>query len=148
DNIQVCNLTTPAQYFHVLRRQMKRNFRKPLIIMTPKSLLRHKEAVSPLEHFTAGHFQEMIDDDHADPRRVRRVLLCSGKIYYDLQAARSKAEADEVAIIRVEQFYPFRHELLDKILGRYRQAREWAWVQEESQNMGGWTFMELRLRML
>jgi 2-oxoglutarate dehydrogenase E1 component len=148
DNIQVCNLTTPAQYFHVLRRQMKRNFRKPLIIMTPKSLLRHKEAVSPLEHFSTGHFQEVIDDEHAECARVRRVLLCSGKVYYDLHAGRIKTGTDEVAIIRVEQFYPLRTELLDKILGRYRQAREWAWVQEESQNMGGWTFMDQRLRAL
>jgi 2-oxoglutarate dehydrogenase E1 component len=148
DNIQVCNVTTPAQYFHLLRRQMKRNFRKPLIIMTPKSLLRHKEAVSPLEHFTAGHFQEILDDDQADPDRVRRVLLCSGKVYYDLHSGRAKSGADDVAIIRVEQLYPLRAELLDKILGRYRKAREWAWVQEESQNMGAWTFMDQRLRAL
>jgi 2-oxoglutarate dehydrogenase E1 component len=148
DNIQVVNLTTPAQYFHVLRRQMKRQFRKPLIIMTPKSLLRHKEAVSPLEHFSTGYFHEVLADDQADPKRVQRVLLCSGKVYYDLLQGRAKLGADEVAIIRVEQLYPFREELFDKILGRYRKARQWAWVQEESQNMGGWTFMDQRLRGL
>src|SRR5439155_21780851 len=91
DNIQVCNPTTPAQYFHVLRRQMKRNFRRPLILMTPKSLLRHKAAVSPVEDFTAGTFQEVFDDLASDPAKVRRVLICSGKIYYDLLARRADA---------------------------------------------------------
>jgi 2-oxoglutarate dehydrogenase E1 component len=148
DNIQVCNLTTPAQYFHLLRRQMLRNFRKPLILMTPKSLLRHKEAVSPLEHFTSGHFEEVLDDVQADPARVRRVLLCSGKVYYDLLDGRAKKGAEEVAIVRVEQFYPFCEELFRQVQARYRKAREWAWVQEESQNMGGWTFMDPRLRAL
>ncbi len=148
NNMQVCNLTTPAQYFHVLRRQMKRNFRKPLVIMTPKSLLRHKECVSPVEAFTDGRFEEIIDDPAADPGRVRRVLLCGGKVYYDLLEGRAKRGADDVAIIRVEQLYPLREDLLVKILTRYRKAREWAWVQEESQNMGAWTFMEPRLRAL
>jgi 2-oxoglutarate dehydrogenase E1 component len=148
DNIQVCNLTTPAQYFHLLRRQMKRNFRKPLFLLTPKSLLRHKEAVSPVDQFTSGLFHEVIDDTQADPNRVRRVLLCSGKIYYDLLEGRAKRGAEEVAIIRVEQFYPFRDDLFKQLLHRHRKAREWAWVQEESQNMGGWSFMEPRLRAL
>jgi 2-oxoglutarate dehydrogenase E1 component len=148
DNIQVCNLTTPAQYFHVLRRQMKRNFRKPLVLMTPKSLLRHKEAVSPVEQFCSGHFEEVVDDPAADPDRVRRVLLCSGKVYYDLVDWRARKDVDEVAIVRVEQFYPLCEDLLQRILSRYRKAREWAWVQEESQNMGGWTFMDQRLRAL
>jgi 2-oxoglutarate dehydrogenase E1 component len=148
DNIQVCNLTTPAQYFHLLRRQQKRNFRRPLVLMTPKSLLRHKEAVSPVDEFTEGHFAEVLDDPAADPGRVRRVLLCSGKVYYDLREARAQQGADGVAILRVEQFYPLNEELLKETLGRYRKAREWAWVQEESQNMGGWWFMEARLRAL
>jgi 2-oxoglutarate dehydrogenase E1 component len=148
DNIQVCYPTTPAQYFHVLRRQLKRDFRKPLVLMTPKSLLRHKRAVSPVEELTEGHFREVIDDTKVDPGRVRRVLLCSGKVYYDLLERRLKAEAEDVAIVRVEQFYPFPEELLRKELARYRRAKEWAWVQEESQNMGGWTFMEPRLRAL
>jgi 2-oxoglutarate dehydrogenase E1 component len=148
DNIQVCNLTTPGQYFHLLRRQMKRKFRKPLVLMTPKSLLRHKACVSPLEHFTSGHFEEVLDDTAADPARVRRVLLCSGKVYYDLLEERARQSADEVAVVRVEQFYPFREDLFKQLPARYRKAREWAWVQEESQNMGGWTFMEPRLRAL
>jgi 2-oxoglutarate dehydrogenase E1 component len=152
DNIQVGNPTTPAQYFHVLRRQMKRSFRKPLVLMTPKSLLRHKEVMSPIEEFVSGHFREVLDDAAADPGRVRRVLLCSGKVYYDLLERRADkanaARAAEVAIIRVEQFYPFPEEMLKQLLGSYNKAREWVWVQEESQNMGGWTFMEPRLRAL
>ncbi len=146
DNMQVCYPSTPAQYFHVLRRQMKRNFRKPLILMTPKSLLRLKAAVSPVEAFTQGRFQEVIDDAAADPGRVRRVLLCSGKIYYELAERRAQEESGEVALVRVEQLYPFPEEVLGKVLARYRKAKEWAWVQEESQNMGAWSFMEPRLR--
>jgi 2-oxoglutarate dehydrogenase E1 component len=148
ENMQVCNLTTPAQYFHVLRRQMKRNFRKPLIIMTPKSLLRYKPAVSPLEEFTGGGFLEVIDDAMADPARVRRVLLCSGKVYYDLLERREHDDSGQLAIIRLEQFYPLPVEALRGAVGRYRKAKEWVWVQEESLNMGGWTFMEPRLRAL
>jgi 2-oxoglutarate dehydrogenase E1 component len=148
DNIQVCNLTTPAQSFHVLRRQLKRSFRKPLILMTPKSLLRLKAAVSPIEDFTTGHFVEVLDDDQVDSARVRRVLLCSGKVYYELLEHRAKQQAKEVALVRVEQFYPFPAELLREILSQYRKAKEWVWVQEESMNMGGWTFIEPRLRAL
>jgi 2-oxoglutarate dehydrogenase E1 component len=148
DNMQVCYPSTPAQYFHVLRRQMKRDFRKPLILMTPKSLLRLKAAVSPIDDFTEGRFLEVLDDTDADPARVRRVLLCSGKVYYDLLDQRDREKMTEVAIIRQEQFYPLHEELLRKTLARYRKAREWVWVQEESQNMGGWTFIEPRLRAL
>jgi 2-oxoglutarate dehydrogenase E1 component len=148
DNIQVCLLSTPAQYFHVLRRQMKRDFRKPLIIMTPKSLLRHKKAVSPVQELSEGRFREVIDDDTADPTRVRRVLLCSGKVFYDLQDRRLEVERDDLAMVRVEQLYPFPVEMLRRTLGRYREAKEWVWVQEESLNMGGWTFMEPRLRAM
>jgi 2-oxoglutarate dehydrogenase E1 component len=148
DNIQVCNLTTPAQYFHLLRRQQKRSFRKPLILMTPKSLLRNEAAVSPVEELTQGHFLEVLDDPAADPGRVRRVLLCSGKVYYDLLKRRAEEEAGKVAIIRVEQFYPFPYELIRQALRRYREAEEWVWVQEESLNMGGWGFIEPRLRAL
>src|SRR5262249_31739876 len=100
ENMQVSYPTTPAQYFHLLRRQMRRNFRKPLVVMTPKSLLRNKAAVSALDEFTAGSFQEFIDDLHADPSRIRRVLLCSGKVYYDLLERRKDDQADDVAIIR------------------------------------------------
>jgi 2-oxoglutarate dehydrogenase E1 component len=148
DNIQVCNCSTPAQYFHVLRRQMKRELRKPLIVATPKSLLRLKEAVSPLDEFTAGSFHTVLGDTFAEPDRVRRVLLCSGKVYYDLQKQRQERGIRDVAIIRVEQLYPWPEETLRQIVQRYRRASEWIWAQEESQNMGAWTFVEPRLRAL
>jgi 2-oxoglutarate dehydrogenase E1 component len=148
DNIQVCNLTTPAQYFHVLRRQLKRNFRKPLILMTPKSLLRHKAAVSPVAELINGRFSGVLDDPTADSGQVRRVVLCGGKVYYDLLEHRNESGRGDVAIVRVEQFYPFPVEDLRRILLRYRKAKERIWAQEESLNMGGWTFMEPRLRAL
>jgi 2-oxoglutarate dehydrogenase E1 component len=148
DNIQVCYPSTPAQYFHLLRRQMKRDFRKPLVVMTPKSLLRLKAACSPLDEFVSGRFREVLDDADADPARTRRVVLCSGKVYYDLLERRAEAKAHDIALVRVEQFYPFPEEPLKRILARYRKAREWVWAQEESQNMGGWFFMEPRLRSL
>jgi 2-oxoglutarate dehydrogenase E1 component len=148
DNIQVCNLTTPAQYFHSLRRQVKRDFRKPLIVMTPKSLLRHKQCVSPIEELISGCFREILDDVAGKPERIRRVLMCSGKVYYDLLERRTERKIDDVAIVRMEQFYPFAEATLRQIFGRYKSAREWVWVQEESQNMGGWSFVEPRLRAL
>jgi 2-oxoglutarate dehydrogenase E1 component len=147
DNIQVCNPTTPAQYFHVLRRQMRRNFRKPLVLLTPKSLLRHKRAVSSTDELTTGHFQEVLDDSAAGSR-VRRVLLCSGKVYYDLLARREELGTEDVAIVRVEQFYPFPLDQLTEVRDRYHKAKEWLWVQEESLNMGGWGFMQPRLGAL
>jgi 2-oxoglutarate dehydrogenase E1 component len=148
DNMQVCYPSTPAQYFHLLRRQMKRNFRKPLIVMTPKSMLRLKSANSPLDEFVKGRFQEVLDDANADAARVRRVLLCSGKVYYDLLERRAEAKANDIAIVRIEQFHPFPEGVIERILSRYRKAKEWVWVQEESQNMGGWSYMEPRLRSL
>ena len=148
DNIQVVNATTPAQYFHLLRRQVKRDFRKPLIVMTPKSLLRSKQAVSSLNDFASGHFQEVIDDQVA-PERVKRVVLCSGKVYYDLVAKREEwNKTRDVAIVRLEQLYPWPAAALEAAVGRYRAAREWVWCQEESQNMGGWTFVSPLLRKL
>src|SRR5262249_29840022 len=144
NNIQVCNLTTPAQYFHALRRQVKRDFRKPLIVMTPKSLLRHKDAVSPVSEFTDGQFREIIDDSAAEPDRVRRVLACSGKVYYDLQQARRDGGVRDVAIVRVEQLYPLHEEHLKQVLGRYRRAKDLVWVQEEPLNMGAWSYMDQR----
>ncbi len=147
DNIQVCYPSTPAQYFHVLRRQLHRDFRKPLIVMTPKSLLRHKACVSPWNELTDGQFHEIMDDATVDAGKVRRIVLCSGKIYYDLVEQRAK-EPKPVALVRVEQFYPFAVEQMQQVIGRYPKAREVLWVQEESLNMGGWTFMEPRLRAL
>jgi 2-oxoglutarate dehydrogenase E1 component len=146
DNIQVCYPSTPVQYFHLLRRQMKRNFRKPLVLMTPKSLLRHKQCVSQIDQFIRGRFEEVIDDQSADPARVRRVVLCSGKVYYDLQEGRGQAPKADVAVVRLEQFYPFPAQPLERIVSRYASAKEWVWAQEESLNMGGWSFVEPRLR--
>ncbi len=148
DNIQVCYPSTPGQYFHLLRRQMKRPFRKPLIVMTPKSLLRHKRAVSPIDELVNGQFHEVLDDTEVDPARVKRVVLCSGKVYYDLLERRLEEKKTDVALVRVEQFYPFPVEALRQIQETYSESQEWVWAQEESLNMGGWTFMEPRLRAL
>src|SRR5262245_53332692 len=124
DNIQVGNFTPPAQLFHALRRQMKRPFRKPLIVMTPKSLLRHPKAVSPVSEFESGRFHEVLDDPTTAPEKVRRVILCSGKVYYDLLAKREKLKTDDTALVRLEQFYPWPGEQLQSTLGRYKKARE------------------------
>jgi len=155
DNIQVAYPTTPAQYFHLLRRQVKRNFRKPLVVMTPKSLLRISEkkpvelqAASPISEFTSGHFREVLDDQKAKPELVTRLLLSSGKVYYDLAAKRDELGTQAVAVIRLEQLYPWPQDQLAAVFSRYRRCREWVWVQEESQNMGGWTFAEPRLRAM
>ncbi|HEY8923457.1 MAG TPA: 2-oxoglutarate dehydrogenase E1 component [Polyangia bacterium] len=146
DNIQVCNLTTPAQLFHVLRRQVLRPYRKPLIIMSPKSLLRHPQAVSTVEDFTNGAFRYVIaDPTKPDPAKVSRILLCTGKVYYDLVAARAEQKRDDIAIIRIEQLYPLRKdELLDCLQG-YREGTELIWVQEEPKNMGAWPYMNREL---
>ncbi len=144
NNLFVCNFTTPSQLFHALRRQLKRDFRKPMVIMTPKSLLRHPKAVSTLEELSKNQFQEILDDPlfskPAEAKKAKKVLLCSGKVYYDLVAEREKQKQEqEIAVIRVEQLYPWPKELLKKILTRYESVKEFFWVQEEPQNMGGWT---------
>jgi 2-oxoglutarate dehydrogenase E1 component len=144
DNMQICNLTTPAQLFHCLRRQVLRPWRKPLIVMTPKSLLRHREAVSPLSEFSQGKFRRVIADD-LDPAKVKRVLLCSGKVYYDLLDARRKLGREDVAIIRLEQLYPLNSELV-RALDAYKDGTPLVWVQEEPANMGAWYFVNARLR--
>ena len=145
-NIQVCNPTTPAQYFHVLRRQLRRPFRKPLIIMSPKSLLRHPAAVSPVTELRTGGFQEILDDP-TPPRSARRLVLCSGKVYYDLLAAREAAGLDDTAILRVEQLYPLHEDRLRALLETYGDA-EVCWAQEESENRGAWTYIAPRLSRL
>lgn len=141
NNIQVCNLTTPAQLFHVLRRQMKREFKKPLVIMTPKSLLRHKECVSKVADFTDGHFHNIIDDLSVDKNRIKKIILCSGKVFYDLESYRKTRGYEHIAIVRVEQFYPLDRELFSSILKSYPEEAEITWCQEEPKNMGGWTFI-------
>ena len=145
NNIQVCNLTTPAQYFHVLRRQMKREFKKPLIIMTPKSLLRHRECVSKVAAFTDSEFWSVLDDPDADAESVRRIVLCSGKVYYDLRAHRAEQGITDTALIRIEQFYPLNRDLLRRVLDQYPHAETHVWCQEEPCNMGAWTFLSPRL---
>jgi len=149
-NMQVVNCSTAAQYFHVLRRQARQRPRKPLVIITPKSLLRLPDAASGIEQFASGGFLPVIGDKSVDAAAVTCVLLCSGKVYYDLVAERTKlggsATAESgIAIVRVEQFYPFPKNLLVQELSRFPNATDIRWVQEEPQNMGGWTFMEPRL---
>ncbi len=143
DNIQVCNPSTPAQYFHLLRRQVKRNWRKPLVVLTPKSLLRHPKCVSTLEDLSEGKYQRVIGDGVADPDKIDRVLLCSGKIYYELLEQRTKlGREDEVAIVRLEQYYPFPVDELTGVLENYGPQVPVVWVQEEPRNMGAWHFLK------
>jgi len=147
DNLQVANLTTPAQYFHLLRRQIKAPFRKPLVLMTPKSLLRHPMAVSSLADLAQGGFKPVIDDSEA-AASVKKVIFCSGKIYYQLVTRRQQVGSSDTAIVRVEQLYPFPEQMLRKIVGRYKKAASWLWVQEEPENMGAWQFIRPRLGAL
>ena len=142
NNMQVVYPTTPSQIFHVLRRQMHRNFRKPLIVMTPKSLLRHKRCVSDIAEFAEGGFRNVIDAEAADADAVRRVILCSGKVYYDLLAGLEEKALEEVALVRMEQLYPFPETELLGAISRYRNAEEYLWVQEEALNMGAWYFVQ------
>jgi 2-oxoglutarate dehydrogenase E1 component len=145
DNIQVIYPTTPAQYFHSLRRQALRKWRKPLIVMTPKSLLRHPKSVSPREEFSKGSFLRVIADSGPARRRsVKRILLCSGKIYFDLEHKRQELGRDDVAIIRLEQLYPFPEKPLQSLLAEYPAATPLTWVQEEPENMGAWWYLNLR----
>ena len=146
NNIQVANCTTPANFFHILRRQMHREFRKPLIIFTPKSLLRAPKCVSPLEDFTEGKFKEVIDDDYADAKKVKRVLFCSGKIFYDLQDKQQVDQRKDVAIVRIEQLYPTPVQQMLKLKAKYSKATEFIWVQEEPENMGAWPYMCRKFR--
>jgi len=146
DNMQVCNLTTPAQYFHVLRKQMIQFFRKPLIIMTPKSLLRHKRAVSDLAELEEGKFQTVLTDP--DFKKAKSLILCSGKVYYDLLEKRESLKKPDTAILRLEQIYPFPEDRLKEVLQEYPQAKTLRWVQEEPRNKGAWTFVQERLNAL
>ncbi|SFS03672.1 2-oxoglutarate dehydrogenase E1 component [Sphingomonas jatrophae] len=144
DNLQVCNITEPANYFHVLRRQMMRNFRKPLIIMTPKSLLRKKEAVSTLADFTGdSHFRRILSDPRAPADdKVERLVLCSGKVFYDLAEARDKSGDETTSIVRIEQLYPFPSDALAARIARMPRLRDVVWAQEEPKNNGAWFFVE------
>ncbi|CAA7612220.1 2-oxoglutarate dehydrogenase E1 component [Magnetospirillum sp. UT-4] len=150
DNWSVCNITTPGNYFHALRRQLHRNFRKPLVIMSPKSLLRHKLCVSPLASMLTGSrfYRVLAETERLVPdTKIRRVILCSGKVYYDLFEERAKREINDVALIRVEQLYPWPKDAIKKELARYPEA-DLVWVQEEPANMGPWTFVDRRIEFL
>jgi 2-oxoglutarate dehydrogenase E1 component len=146
-NMQVCVPSTPAQMFHMLRRQMLRPYRKPLIIMSPKSMLRHKESVSSLDDLAHGAFQPLIpEQEKLDPKKVKRVIACSGKVYYDLLATRRERKIKDIAILRVEQLYPFPHEEFSAQMKLYSKAKEVMWVQEEPKNQGAWYTIEHYLR--
>jgi len=144
-NIQAVNATTPAQYFHLLRRQMRQPQAKPLILFTPKSLLRLPAAASPIEALTQGGFRVVLDDpEAADRGLVERILFCSGKVYYDLRAEREKRGDFKTAIVRLEQLYPFPGQILRAVLSAYSNADRLVWVQEEPRNMGAWSFVAER----
>ncbi len=141
NNMSVVNCTTPANFFHALRRQMHWPFRKPLIVFTPKSLLRHPRCISFTKDFSEGSFMETIDDMQANASKVSRVLLCSGKIFYELLEQKEKDQADHIAIVRHEQLYPLPVEQLQKLKEKYKNAKEWKWIQEEPVNMGAWSYL-------
>ena len=147
DNMTVANCTTPANFFHLLRRQMKRNFRKPLIVFTPKSLLRHPQAVSGIDDFVNGEFEELIDDHQIEKENVSRVVLCSGKFYYDLLEERNKNGRNDVALIRLEQLFPLHNERIERVLSQYTAAKDFIWAQEEPRNMGAWSYMLQRFEI-
>ncbi|MEW6055553.1 MAG: 2-oxoglutarate dehydrogenase E1 component [Bdellovibrionota bacterium] len=140
NNMQVCNLTTPAQIFHALRRQVRREFRKPLVVMSPKSLLRHPMAVSPLEELSGGSFQEVIPD-LSQPKKPRKLVFCTGKVYYDLVAERTARKINDIAVVRIEQLYPWPAHKVEAVLKEYSSTREIVWLQEEPRNMGAWNFI-------
>jgi 2-oxoglutarate dehydrogenase complex dehydrogenase (E1) component-like enzyme len=147
NNMQVCNVTTPSQYFHLLRRQIKAEMKMPLVIMTPKSLLRAPEARSSKEEFITGKFEEVIDDNSIEKiGAIDHLVLTSGKVYYDLLKYRTENKITNTAIVRLEQFYPYPSKKIRKIIERYPKVRKVKWVQEEPKNMGAWTFLYHRLR--
>jgi len=146
DNLILANCTTPANYFHLLRRQLVRDFRKPLVVFTPKSLLRHPKVVSPIKDFTSATFQEVIDDTSVKATAVKRVLFCSGKIYYDLLEKQQTEKRKDVAIVRLEQLFPVPVEQLEAIRKKYNKATDFIWVQEENENMGAWPYYCRKLR--
>ncbi|PCH77024.1 MAG: 2-oxoglutarate dehydrogenase E1 component [Flavobacteriaceae bacterium] len=147
DNMTLADCTTPANFYHLLRRQMKRNFRKPLVVFTPKSLLRHPLAVSSLEDFSNGEFQEVIDDTIATTT-VKKLVFCTGKFYYDLLAERTKLDRNDVALVRIEQLFPLHLEKVQAVIDRYPNVKEYVWAQEEPKNMGAWSHMLQRLDLV
>jgi 2-oxoglutarate dehydrogenase E1 component len=148
ENIQVVNTSTPANHFHVLRRQLKREFRKPLVVFSPKMLLRHPEAVSTLDEMASGSFQEVLDDQVANIANVDTVVFCSGKFFYEMNAKAKEMGVENMAFVRVEQLYPFPQNQIDAILAKYKNAKNILWAQEEPANMGAWTYFAMQLRHL
>jgi 2-oxoglutarate dehydrogenase E1 component len=146
DNMVIANITTPANFFHLIRRQLVWKFRKPCVVMSPKSLLRNPEVMSSIEDFAKGSFRELIDDEQADPKNVKRLLLCSGKIYFDLLHEQRSGKRQDVAIVRVEQLFPFPEKQLANITKKYKEAKQVLWVQEEPENMGAWSYMLRKYR--
>jgi 2-oxoglutarate dehydrogenase E1 component len=144
--MQVTNCSTPANFFHALRRQFKRDFRKPLVVFSPKSLLRHPLCVSPLADFTDNKFQEVIDDTNVKAADVKRVVYCTGKIYYELLEAQKLSAKGDVALVRVEQLYPTPVDQMEAVYKKYKNAQDAVWVQEEPENMGAWPYLLRRLR--
>jgi 2-oxoglutarate dehydrogenase E1 component len=145
-NMFVANCTTPANFYHLLRRQIKTNYRKPLVVFTPKSLLRHPQVVSTMDELANGEFQTLIDDPVADPAKVDKLVFCQGKFYYDLLKKKEELNADNVALVRLEQLYPLDKEKINSILEKYSGRKRLIWAQEEPENMGAWTFLLRKLR--
>ncbi len=145
NNMQIANCTTSANFFHILRRQVKRDFRTPLVVFTPKSALRHPQTISDITELTSGKFHEVIDDINVDEKVVSRVVFCSGKIYFDLLQRKKELEVNDIALVRVEQLYPFPISQIERVIDRYLNAKKWLWVQEEPQNMGAWNFIKENL---
>ncbi len=147
DNMTVANCTTPANFYHLLRRQMKRDFRKPLIVFTPKSLLRHPKVISKIEELAIGEFQEVIDDT-INPKNVKKLVFCMGKFYYDLLAEREKLERKDVALVRIEQLFPLHLEKLQQVIDKYTHVENYIWAQEEPRNMGAWSYILQRFDLV
>ncbi|NJX14464.1 2-oxoglutarate dehydrogenase E1 component [Tamlana crocina] len=147
DNMIVADCTTPGNFFHLLRRQMKRNFRKPLIVFTPKSLLRHPKAVSSMSELTSGQFQEIIDDT-VNPENVKKLVFCTGKFYYDLLEERESLGREDVALVRIEQLFPLHLDKIQGVINRYSNVEKYVWAQEEPKNMGAWTHMAQRMDLV
>lgn len=145
-NIQVVNTSTPANHFHLLRRQLKRSFRKPLVVFSPKMLLRYPSAVSSLDEMATGGFQEVIDDPNAKAAAIDTVVLCSGKFYYEASEKAAEMGVDNMAFVRVEQLYPFPEKQIDAVLNKYKNSKRIVWAQEEPENMGAWQYMAMRMR--
>ncbi len=145
DNMFVADCTTPANFYHILRRQLKTTYRKPLVVFTPKSLLRHPKAISPIEDFTNGQFEPLIDDKEMNPKDIRSVVFCTGKFYYDLLDRREKEGRHDLALVRLEQLFPLPTDQIQQVLARYENATDWVWAQEEPRNMGAWGHLLLHL---